>query len=66
MTRTLRKLNDSQRVLLTGRDVQRQLDCHLINARIAALRSQKKNNLMAKLIADELDGLVKQITAATK
>jgi len=65
VTRTMRKLTDSDRILRQGRFNQRCIDCRLIRARILTLRADP-NNITAKLIADELDGLVIAITEATK
>jgi hypothetical protein len=66
--RTLRKLNESARLLGAGRDIQRRADCRILNARIAVLRHKAltENDLTATLMAAELDELVKAITAPTK
>jgi hypothetical protein len=65
---TLRKLNESAHLLGAGGDIQRRVDCRILNDRIAALRhkSLTENDLTATLIAAELDELVKVITTATK
>lgn len=65
MTRTMRRLTESGRLLGNGRDIQRRLDIRIIKARSAAHRADT-NNITAKLIADELDELVLAINAATK
>jgi hypothetical protein len=65
---TLRKLNESARLLGVGRDIQRRADCRILSVRIAELRHKAltENDLTATLIAAELDELVKVIAAHTK
>jgi hypothetical protein len=66
MTSTLRKLNDSARLLGAGRLIQRRLDCRLLEARILELNEKVRaeGDLPAALIVDELNRIRDEITAA--
>lgn len=59
---TLEELCESSRIVGTARDIQRCRIVAIIKARAAAHRA-KKNNIIANLIATDLDELVKEITA---
>lgn len=65
---TLQKLNESQRLLAAGRDIQRRYDRRLIDARIQELEDQVRaeNDLPAALALDELRNLRTRIVDAAK
>lgn len=62
---TTQTLGDSLYVVRAARDVLRCRIVSIIRKRSDAHRA-KKGNILAALIADELDEVVRQITAATK
>lgn len=65
MTATEQQLADGVRITGLARDVQRCRVVAIIKARAAAHRA-KKNNIIASLIADDLDELVNEINATAK
>ena len=64
MTTTLKELNESQRLLGAGRQVQRRLDCRILEARILELHAKGENDILATMIIEELNNLRDKITAS--
>lgn len=62
--KTMQRLNDSHRLLAAGRQVQRRLDCRLLEARIRELndKARAEGDPDVVLIIDELKSLRNQIT----
>ena len=65
MTRTLEQLADSVNIVGNVRNAQRGVILSIIKKRAAAHRAKKKS-ILSSLLADELEDLVQEITAATK